>query len=230
MQDKAIAYYRVSTQKQGKSGLGLNAQKSAVASFAKSRGLRIVREFKEVETGTSKRERTTIFEAIEATKEQDAVLLIAKLDRLSRNLHFITGLMESGVRFVAVDMPDVNEMTIHIMAAVAQAEAKAISERTKAALAAARDRGQKLGKPENLTPQAQRKGAESNHARAVQHYRKISGYIHALRQQGLSLRGIASRLNDEGHRTRRGKLWHAGQVNNVLAKYPPACDCDALSA
>lgn len=224
VQEKAIAYYRVSTQKQGKSGLGLRAQTSAVSAHARSRGLRIVREFKEVETGTSKRERTAIFEAIEAAKEQDAVLLIAKLDRLSRNLHFVTGLMESGVRFVACDMPDVNDMTIHIMAAVAQAEAQAISERTKVALAAARDRGTKLGKPENLTLEAQRKGAEANRSKAEKSYRKVSGYISTLRSQGMSLRAIAGRLNEEGHRTRRGKEWRAPQVRNVLTKYPPTCE------
>lgn len=219
MQDKAIAYYRVSTQKQGKSGLGLRAQKSAVSAHARARGLKIVEEFKEIETGTSKRQRTAIYEAIEAAKEQDAVLLIAKLDRLSRNLHFVTGLMESGVRFVACDMPDVNDMTIHIMAAVAQAEAKAISDRTKAALAAAKERGVDLGTPSNLTPEAQLKGARANQERARARHRKVSGYIRTLREQGLSLRSIASRLNEEGHRTTRGKLWHAAQVRNVLLKY-----------
>jgi len=219
VQDKAIAYYRVSTQKQGKSGLGLRAQKKSVSAHAKTRGLEIVREFKEIETGTSKRQRTAIFEAIDAAKEQDAVLLIAKLDRLSRNLHFVTGLMESGVRFVACDMPDVNDMTIHIMAAVAQAEAKAISDRTKAALAAAKERGVKLGNPANLTAEAQRRGAKANHERARARHRKVSGYIRTLREQGLSLRAIASRLNDEGHRTTCGKQWRAAQVRNVLVKY-----------
>ena len=225
MQNAAIAYYRVSTQKQGRSGLGLGAQRSAVAAFAAARGLQLVAEFKEVETGTSKRLRTTIFDAIEAAKEHDAVLLIAKLDRLSRNLHFVTGLMESGVRFVACDMPDVNDMTIHIMAAVAQAEARAISERTKAALQTARERGVQLGKPENLTAEAQRKGADANREAAATAYRKVAGYIHTLRTQGLSLRAIAARLNEEGHRTRRGKVWRVSQVQNVLAKYPPVCAC-----
>lgn len=219
---KAIAYYRVSTQRQGVSGLGLEAQRSTVTAFAKARGLELAGEFTEVETGTGKRERPVLMEAIEAAKGQDAVLLIAKLDRLSRNVHFVSGLKESKVRFVACDLPDVNDTTIYVMAAVAEAEAKAISERTRAALAAAKARGVRLGNPGNLSDEGRREALRVRQDLSARFYSKVSGYVASLRRNGYSLRAIADQLNNDGYRTRREKRWTASQVQRVLVRYAPS--------
>src|SRR6185369_9410255 len=145
---KFIAYYRVSTERQGKSGLGLDAQRTAVLDYLNGGGWKLLGEFTEVETSKGRNAlacRPQLRAALEACRKQKATLLIAKLDRLARNVHFISGLMESGVEFVAVDMPQANRFVVHILAAVAEQEAEAISKRTKAALAAARARGTKLG-------------------------------------------------------------------------------------
>lgn len=212
----AIAYYRVSRQKQATSGLGLEAQQAAVEAFVKAHRLKLAAGYTEVETGTSKRHRPTLAEAIERAKQEKAVLLIAKLDRLARNVHFISGLLESRARFVAVDMPDVDDMTVHILAAVAEKEAKLISSRTKDALAAAKARGMKLGKPENLTMGAQRKGAQANAEAAKQSHKQAAALAVALKDQGLSLRQIAERLSNAGHRPRKGGKWQAPQVMRLL--------------
>jgi DNA invertase Pin-like site-specific DNA recombinase len=215
----AIAYYRVSTVKQGQSGLGLEAQKAAVKRYAAANGLTINQEFTEIETGTGKRARVAIYEALAAAKEAGAVLLIAKLDRLARNVHFISGLMESGVKFVAVDMPAVTNLTLHILAAVAEEEAKMISGRTRAALQAAKERGVTLGNPQNLTPEAQAAAARANREAAVTAYRKIAGYAQLLQASGLSLAAIANKLNSEGHRTRRGKEFQPMTVKRILQRH-----------
>ena len=216
---KAVAYYRVSSQKQGVSGLGLEAQKSSVEAYAKATGHEIVETFTEVETGTSKRDRVEIYKAIATAKEQGAVLLIGKLDRLARSVSFISNLMDSGVDFVAVDMPDANRLTVHIMSALAEHEARLISVRTKDALTQVKARGKRLGSPENPTQDAREQGAKANQEKAEEFYRKVAPYIHTLKEQGLSYRKIAKRLNDEGHRTRQGKQWAVSQVQNVIQKY-----------
>ena len=216
---KAVAYYRVSSQKQGVSGLGLEAQKSSVEAYARATGHEIVETYTEVETGTSKRDRIEIYKAITTAKEQGAVLLIGKLDRLARSVAFISNLMDSGVDFVAVDMPDANRLTVHIMSALAEHEARLISVRTKDALTQVKARGKRLGSPENLTQDAREQGAKANQEKAEEFYRKVAPYIHTLKEQGLSYRKIAKRLNDEGHRTRRGKQWAVSQVQNVMQKY-----------
>ncbi|MFO7681702.1 MAG: recombinase family protein [Chloroflexota bacterium] len=222
MTTKAIAYYRVSTQKQGQSGLGLEAQQAAVVNYAAAANrLTIVSpagEFTEIETGTNKRQRPKLQAAIAAAKAHDAVLLIAKLDRLARNVHFITGLQESGVKFVAVDMPEANELTVQIMAVMAQHEAKMISERTKAALGAAKARGVKLGSPDNLTDQAQQTGQIANKEQARRAYQKLSGYIQMMRDTGMSCLAIARKLNDEGNRTRTGKEFQAMTIKRILER------------
>lgn len=214
----AIAYYRVSTAKQGASGLGLEAQRAAVLGFVAARGLTLAAEFTEVETGTRKRHRPELAAALEAARKTGAVLLIAKLDRLARNVAFVSALMESGVRFVAVDMPEVDNLTIHVMAAVAEREAALISARTKAALGAAKARGVTLGRPDNMTHAAQLKGAHAQREAARQAERKALGYVRLLRESGLSLRAIAARLNEEGHTTRMGKAFTAVQVSNMLSR------------
>jgi DNA invertase Pin-like site-specific DNA recombinase len=142
-----VAYYRVSTDKQGESGLGLEAQREAVNQIA--RNAPVLAEFTEVEIAkkSSASNRPQLLAAIEEAKKRTATLLIAKLDRLARNVYFISGLMESGVDFVAADMPQANRLTVHIMAAFAEHEARAISDRTTAALGALRARGVKLGNP-----------------------------------------------------------------------------------
>ena len=212
----AIAYYRVSTQKQGQSGLGLESQRASVESYATKNCLQIAGEFTEIETGTKKKQRIEIFKAIDAAKVQGAVLLIAKLDRLARNVHFISGLMESGVNFVAVDMPTVTPLTLHVLAAVAEQEAVMISQRTKAALGALKARGKELGTPENLTYEAQLAGARVTAAAAIDAYKKVLGYVKLLRKDGMTFDAIAKQLNDEGHTTRQGKPFKAMTVKRML--------------
>src|SRR5215470_20066163 len=147
---KFIAYYRVSTARQGRSGLGLEAQQRAVADYLNGGSWKVIEEFTEVESG-KQTDRPVLAQALAACRVHKATLVIAKLDRLARDAHFLLGLQKAGVAFRAADMPEDNEMVVGIMAVVAQAERKMISERTKAALAAAKRRGVKLGgRPENL--------------------------------------------------------------------------------
>lgn len=214
----AIAYYRVSTARQGQSGLGLAAQRASVENYAKRNGLSLAAEYVEVETGTKKRERVVIREAIREARAQSATLLIAKLDRLARNVAFISALQESAIDFVAVDMPHANKLTVHIMAAIAEHEAELISKRTKAALAAAKARGTQLGSPDNLTRDAALRGAQANHTRAVEAYRTKSGYCRLLREKGLTYQQIADTLNMEGHLTRRGKQFTPMTVYRMLGR------------
>src|SRR4051812_34693876 len=141
---KWVAYYRVSTQKQGNSGLGLDAQRDAVLGYLNGGDWQLVAEFTEVESG-KKNDRPELAKALATCRRIGATLIIAKLDRLARNVAFVSNLMEAGVEFVAVDMPMANKLTVHILAAVAEHEREMISARTKAALAAARARGVRLG-------------------------------------------------------------------------------------
>jgi DNA invertase Pin-like site-specific DNA recombinase len=220
MADLGVAYYRVSTKRQGASGLGLDAQVQAVRDLVEREGIDLLDSFTEVESGTGKASRPKLEEAVALCRERDAVLLIAKLDRLARNVHFLSGLMESGVRFKACDIPQADEFTVHILAAVAQQEAKAISARTKAALEAARARGVKLGSPKGFAPGIQELG---NQARAEQAKDAYDGiildHVCALRDAGMSYGKIAGRLNGRGVRTRRGKNWTAVQVRRLYLEY-----------
>ncbi|SMB92371.1 Resolvase domain [Hymenobacter roseosalivarius DSM 11622] len=159
-----VAYYRVSTARQGLSGLGLEAQQAAVRTFL-APSEQILAEYIEVESGR-KNSRPQLQAAMQAAKEAGAVLLVAKLDRLARNLAFLSALMESRVRFKAVDMPAADELTIHVLGAVAEKEAKAISTRTKDALAAKKARGHQLGTPANLTAEARLKGQQQRQVNA----------------------------------------------------------------
>ena len=218
VQHRAVAYYRVSRQMQARSGLGLDAQRHDVERYARNHNLALVESFFEVETGTSKRQRVEIHKAIAAAQRADAVLLIGKLDRLARSVAFTSNLMESGVNFVAVDMPDANRLTVHIMAALAEHEARLISQRTRDALAQAKARGTRLGRPENLGRGDRLKGASVNAARARQAGRHVYGYAKVLRDEGWSFGRIAARLNAEGFVTRRGSTWHPMQVKRVLER------------
>ncbi len=221
---KWIAYYRVSTDKQGRSGLGLEAQRTAVAAFLNGGDWQMVREFTEVESG-KRSDRPQLLAALAACRMYGAKLVIAKLDRLSRNASFLLNLQEAGVEFVCADMPAANKLTIGIMALVAEEERRAISTRTKAALQAAKARGVKLGghridangKPVSLTPDVIAKGREAIARRANAKALDIAPAIRELQANGLtSLHSIATGLNDLGIPTPRGRRWHAVQVQRVL--------------
>ena len=214
MSKQAIAYYRVSTQKQGISGLGLDAQRQSVTTYAKGR-YTIAAEFVEVESG-KKADRAELTKALAMAKEVGAVLLIAKLDRLARNVAFTSALMASGVQFVAVDMPDANNLTIHIIAAIAEHERELISARTKAALEQAKKRGATLGTPENLTSEAREAGHETMRTAAKEAYKLTYGYVEMLRGNGLTFAAIADKLNSEGHATRNGKQFSPMTIKRIL--------------
>jgi DNA invertase Pin-like site-specific DNA recombinase len=220
---KFVAYYRVSTQRQGRSGLELDAQRKAVADHLKGGDWRIVAEFTEVESG-KRSDRPKLAEALKACRVLGATLIIAKLDRLARNVHFVSGLMESGVEFTAVDFPQANRLTVHILAAVAEHEAKLISERTKAALAAAKARGVRLGgdRGARLTAEARKAGCKAVAARADARAADLDPIVRDLQAAGArSLRAIAAGLNERGLKTPRGAgRWQAGTVHQLLARLP----------
>lgn len=208
-----VAYYRVSTDKQGKSGLGLDAQRQAVAGFVAGRGA-IVAEHTEVES--TRNHRPELHTALAACRRHKATLIIARLDRLARNVAFISNLMESRVDFIAVDMPEANRVTIHILAAVAEHEREMISQRTRAALQAARARGTVLGNPDPLP--ASRQGTAALKAQTAVFHATVRPLILALRQQGYSLVMIAKELNGRHIPTARGGLWYATTVRNILRR------------
>lgn len=235
-----VPYYRVSSKKQGKSGLGLEAQMSCVAAYAKATGATVGKAFIEVETGKRAKQvadwhkpisqlisnRPQLQAAIEEARRLGARLIIGKLDRLARDVAVTSCLAACGVDFVACDNPNANTLTINILASVAQEEARLISERTKAALAKARERGKKLGaeNPQcrNLTQEARVKGSlEGRKVWSEQARERAKVYlplVTELRGQGLTLQAIAQRLNEEGYRTPQGKLFTHVQVLLLLRK------------
>jgi DNA invertase Pin-like site-specific DNA recombinase len=210
MNGKFVAYYRVSTQKQGDSGLGLEAQKAAVVAYLNGGNWELLEEYVEVESGKNSK-RPQLAAALKAAKKAKATLIIAKLDRLSRNLHFISGLMESGVDFLAVDNPHANRLTVQILAAVAEDEARRISERTKAALAAAKDRGVKLGRNGA-------KLAEANKSAANDRSAALAPVINELKAKGLTVKEITDALNRRNIPTARGGKWHATSTQRLLSR------------
>lgn len=211
-----IAYYRVSTQKQGTSGLGLEAQKAAVAQFTGHCNNCVIGEYQDTETGKNN-ERPELLKAIAQAKQTGAKLLIAKLDRLSRNAAFIITLEDSGVNFVCCDMPEANAMTIGIMAIIAQQEREMISKRTKEALQAKKVRVGEWRKG-IITAETHAKGQEAIKAKAAnnQNTLRAKNYAKTLSSQGLTLQEIADRLNSEGHHTATGKQYHRTSVNRLL--------------
>lgn len=215
-----VSYLRVSTDRQGKSGLGLDAQRKAVTDHVMGKG-EIAAEYVEIESG-KKSDRPQLARALAEAKKVGAVLLIAKLDRLARNVAFIANLLEAGVEIAAADMPEANRFLLHVMAAVAEHEAQAIADRTRAALAAAKARGVALGwsMPGRALEQrcAARKGAERNAAKAGQYAANVLPIIRQVAAGGRSLRQIADELNMRGVKTARGGLWYAGTVRNILAR------------
>ena len=223
MPHRVVAYERVSTARQGASGLGLAAQRLSIESYAASRGAAIIGRFTEVESGR-KADRPELAKALHLAKVTGATLVIAKLDRLSRNAAFLLTLRDSGVRFVAVDLPEANDLTVGIMALVAQAEREAISRRTIEALAVARARGIRLGNPNGAAAlrRAGKGGAALRAAVALnadRHAQDLAQVIADIRAAGrLSLRTMAAELNARGMLTRRGGMWHISTVRNLLRR------------
>jgi DNA invertase Pin-like site-specific DNA recombinase len=213
--------------------LGLEAQETALQTYARQNKATIIGEYTEVETGRSET-RPELARAIAHAKRSKATLVISKLDRLARNVAFTSALMNSGgLNFVAVDNPHANRLTIHILAAIAEHEAEMISQRTKAALAAYKARGGKLGAQlpqcRNLTEEARQRGvknAAKAHSKAADEaYGDLLETVAALRNGGKTLQGIADELNAEGHTTRRGRPWNKVQVARILERR----DSDELS-
>lgn len=209
-----IAYYRVSTQKQGTSGLGLEAQRAAVQAFVKDSP--ILAEFVEVESGKNN-SRPQLYSAMEEAKKKGATLVIAKLDRLSRNAGFIFALRDSGIDFVCSDIPDANTLTIGIFAVLAQYERELISQRTKSALAAKKIQGFVLGKPENFTNEGRAKGRATQAAQRGYnpHIPRATALITHLRSSGYSFVKITKELNEHQFKTVSGKEFHCEQVRRI---------------
>ena len=217
---KFVSYLRVSTKRQGASGLGLEAQRTAVADFLNGGRWTVIQEVVEVESG-KRDDRPKLAEAMALCRVHGATLVIAKLDRLSRDAHFLLGLQKAGVRFVAADMPEANELTIGILAVVAQAERKMISARTKAALAAAKARGVKLGGDRGnlalIGERAREAGRAALTRMAASRAADLAPIIAALRADGAtSLRSLAAGLNAREVPTARGGSWSPTQVARLL--------------
>lgn len=211
---KAIPYYRVSSERQGFSGLGLEAQKKAIKDYVRANDLKLLKEFTEVESGKNAK-RPVLAQALAECKKQDATLLIAKLDRLGRNVVFISTLMESKVKFIAVDNPYANDLMLHIMAAFAEYEHRAISTRTKEALRMAKMRGVKLG--EYGSSVLSKRNKQKSQAFA----KKMMPIIKKLKEQGYeTVREITDELNNRNIATYSGTAarWHISTVHNLLAR------------
>jgi DNA invertase Pin-like site-specific DNA recombinase len=220
-QGKFIAYYRVSTDRQGRSGLGLEAQQEAVRSYLDGGSWQLVDEVVEVESG-KRNDRPKLAEALKLCRLHQATLIIAKLDRLARNVAFVSNLMESGVDFVAVDFPQANRLTVHILAAVAEHEAAMISQRTRAALAAAKARGRKLGGDRGNIAAVSGLGNQASAVVRKQRADKRAGdlvpVVQSIQAGGASLRQVAAELTRRGITSARGGSWSAVQVRRVLER------------
>lgn len=215
-----VSYLRVSTQRQGASGLGLEAQRSAVDSYLNGGSWQLIAEVVEIESGKNSA-RPKLAEALRLCRLHGATLVVAKLDRLARNVAFTSALMESGIDFVAVDFPDANRLTIHILAAVAEHEAKAISARTKEALAAVKDRSKIGGLRENshvINTADRSKSASVRRAKADERIADLAPVIDELRAAGIrSVKSIAAALNERNIPAARG-AWHATSVSRLLGR------------
>ena len=218
---KAVLYSRVSTDRQGKSGLGLEAQQAAMTTWVKSNKAEVLEEFVEVESG-KKSDRPELAKALKLAKRQKATLVIAKLDRLSRNASFLLSLRDSGVEFVCTDMPEANRLTIGIMAVMAEHEREMISERTKAAMAAKKARCEATGEPYNVgNPNG---FAEDDRSKGPQERSRkslafVQGLAHWFQQTAeMSLNAAARHLNDNDVPTARGGLWTPTTVRSARSR------------
>jgi DNA invertase Pin-like site-specific DNA recombinase len=217
---RTVHYYRVSTAKQGRSGLGLDAQRADIDAFCQTRGCEVLAEYTETESG-KRDDRPELAKALHHAKVTGATLVIAKLDRLSRNLAFLARLQDAQTPFIAADMPEANEMTVQIMAVMAQAERKAISSRTKKALAVAKARGTKLGNPNGAAAFGDRRdhvaAIEAIKAKALAFAQDVAPIIQTIRDEGhVTLRAIAAELNARGIMTARGGKWAPQSVSDVM--------------
>lgn len=216
-----VAYYRVSTERQGRSGLGLEAQQRAVETYLNGGHWSVVSTFIEVESGKNDN-RPKLAEALAACRIHNATLLIAKLDRLSRDAHFLLGLQKAGVRFVAVDMPHADNFTVGVLALVAQKEREMISQRTKDALASAKARGVKLGGDRGNLSSVSGSGRAASQAvrsaKATARAKDLEPILRDLMSAGQSLRSMADTLNTRGIKTFRGYSWTAMAVSRVMKR------------
>lgn len=217
-----ISYVRVSTDKQGRSGLGIEAQQAAITRFAEAEGYEVVGAFVEVETGKggdALDRRPQLAAALATARKAKCPIVVAKLDRLSRDVHFISGLMLQRVPFVVTELgADCDPFTLHLYAALAEKERALIAERTRLALAAKKAQGAILGNRTNL-PEAGAKGAAANRDGADAYAVNVRPIIEQVRAAGAtSLRAIAAALNERGVKTARGGAWHGATVANVLGR------------
>jgi DNA invertase Pin-like site-specific DNA recombinase len=220
---RIVSYYRVSTARQGQSGLGLEAQRKAVADYLNGGQWEVVSEFVEIESG-KREDRPELKKAMDHARRTGATLVVAKLDRLARDAHFLLGLQKAGVKFVAADMPEANEAMVGFMAIFAQYERDLISKRTKEALAAAKVRGVKLGNPNGAAPlrragKGNVAGVGAIRANADRRARDLAETVASIRAGGsASYRAIAAELNRQGITTARGGRWHAATVQRLEAR------------
>ncbi len=216
-----VSYLRVSTKRQGRSGLGLEAQRQSVADYLNGGAWTLVGEFVETESGKAN-DRPQLAAALAACRVHRATLVVAKLDRLSRDAAFLLALRDAGVEFLAVDMPEANRMTVGIMAVIAEQEREMIAARTRAALAAAKRRGTVLGNPDNLTDKARRKGskvaAQVRGLEADARAADLASIVGPMRDRGASLREIAAELTEMEIPTPRGGAWTADAVRRLLLR------------
>lgn len=231
---KLIAYHRVSTAKQGQSGLGLDAQAAAIRSYAERARGQVLATFTEIESGKAN-DRPELAKALHLARVTGGTLVIAKLDRLSRNAAFLLTLRDSGVRFVAADIPDANELTVGVMALIAQHEREAIAKRTREALQAAKARGRVLGNPNGAEAlrkagKGNRAGVQAAVAKADIHAVNLAPVVAAMRSEGLSSLGeLAEALNERGMLTPRGGRWHKSSVRNLLSRIEVSASAGAAA-
>ena len=216
---KYVAYYRVSTKKQD---YGIDAQLSAVHKYIESRGGELSAEFSEKESGKNA-DRPELKKAIDRCKKEGASIIISKLDRLSREVSFLFNLKaeldKAGVGIVCCDLPDLNTLTLGIFATMAQHERELISKRTKEGLAVAKEKGKKIGSPQNLTDDAKAEGRAAVRNISVDHYKSVAEFIIELRNNGLTFRRIAKMLNNQGYQTLRGCDYCAATVYRLIKLY-----------
>lgn len=214
--ERIVAYYRVSTQRQGESGLGLEAQRAAVRRYMDGHPSELVAEFEEVETGKGSNaldKRPKLRAAVAQAKKSKATLLIAKLDRLARNVHFVAGLMETGVQFRCCDFPTADRTMIHFYAAMAEHEGRRISERIRDALAAKKARGEAVGNPASLQPLNGARASEAGEFAA-----RLRPTLNSYRAAGMTQREMVAALDGAGIRTARGGAWSLVQLQRVLSR------------